>query len=136
MTSRFSCLLALLLLGLAPLSAQAGKYSIGGIDDDAAVTTFLGKLQTALARDDQAAVVALVDSPLRVNFAKKPAELERAAVQKRFAEIFTPNVRKAVAGAKADDLFVNWQGVMLGEGAVWLKWSDKAKAVRIFSVNP
>jgi hypothetical protein len=121
---------------LAALPAQAGKYGNAGIDDDAEVTAFLGKLQAALAKDDQAAVLALAEFPLRVNFAKKPASLERAAVQKRFKEVFSPHVRKAVAEAKADDLFSNWQGVMLGDGAVWMHWSEKAKAVRLFSINP
>jgi hypothetical protein len=132
--------LRLLFLGWLLLCASpaldAGKYSIGGIDDDAQVATLVTKLQAALAKDDRPAVLALTDTPLRVSFAKKPASLERAAVQKRFAEIFTPAVRKAIADAKPDELFVNWQGVMLGDGAIWLHWSEKAKAVRIFSVNP
>ena len=52
-----------------------------------------------------------------------------------YDSVFTENVKKAVAGEKVEDLFVNAQGVMVGNGELWLGVAEGEKYY-ILSVNP
>ncbi|MBP2665189.1 MAG: hypothetical protein H6Q76_169, partial [Firmicutes bacterium] len=49
----------------------------------------------------------------------------KAELLDNYDEIFTLQVREAIVGQKVAELFVNWQGVMVGKGEVWLSASDK-----------
>ena len=49
------------------------------------------------------------------------------------ARVFTPEVRAAVAAAKADDQFTLDQGVMIGNGEVWM--NEIRGSMKIITVN-
>ena len=63
-------------------------------------------------------------------FATKPEFIDN------YDEIMTPPVRKAIVEQKVANLFVNWQGVMVGNGEAWLSVSGKEpKRYGIIAVN-
>lgn len=74
--------------------------------------------QKAVNGGDRAAVVEEVRFPLNIANGAKitgPGEFQR-----NYERILTPAVRKAIAAQKFDDVMVNQQGVMIGDGQVWL----------------
>lgn len=78
-------------------------------------------LQRGVAANDRAAVAALMRYPVRVSMDGKTAKVANAAAfQRDYDRIVTPALAKLIAEQKFDTLFVNWQGVMLGQGEVWL----------------
>ena len=78
-------------------------------------------LQRGVAANDRAGVAALMRYPVRVSIAGKSQKVaDAAAFQRDYDKIVTPSLAKLIGEQKFDQLFVNWQGVMLGQGEVWI----------------
>jgi hypothetical protein len=128
---------------LAPIALLAASrpvladnpYANAGISDPAHVTQFVARLKQAVAADDRAAVAAMVNYPLTVNAAGGRSMTYRnaAALSANYARVFTPEVKAAIAAAKANDLFSRDQGVMIGNGEIWM--NELHGAMKIVTVN-
>jgi hypothetical protein len=108
-----------------------------------AYRAFLSRLQSAVRAKDRRAIVNLIDLPLRVNFNDGAHTYrDRRSIERDFERIFTPAVRKAILGQRAERLFTNTQGAMVGDGQVWFDQTCPNDAcsppgpVRIKAINP
>ena len=85
-----------------------------------------------MAANDRNKVADSILYPLRVNgwidevSGKGAKQFNRQEVMGNYDEIFSDQVKEAFARQKTADLFVNWQGVMVGKGEAWLSVSEKA----------
>ena len=124
-------------------AAPANPYAVAGIENAAEFEKVFAALQKVVAVNDRSKVADLVLYPLRVNGwtddvkGKGSVQFEtKAELLDNYDEIFTLQVREAIVGQKVAELFVNWQGVMVGKGEVWLSASDKKPGrYGIFAVN-
>jgi hypothetical protein len=105
-----------------------------------ALAAFDATLRVALEKRDFAALSLLIEFPLRVNYKSGPiAILNPTALQSRFGQVFTPNVRKTVLEQKPKDLMcLPMGGVGYGRGDLWIDVVNKAPNARyaIQSVSP
>ncbi|MGZ0027570.1 hypothetical protein [Stenotrophomonas sp. S4] len=88
------------------------------LGDAAQYEKVFNAFKTAVVGGDRAAVVEEVRFPLNISGGKKitgPGEFQR-----NYEKIITPAVVKAVSGQDFGKVFVNQQGVMIGDGQVWL----------------
>ncbi|MCU1000313.1 hypothetical protein JAK44_04970 [Stenotrophomonas maltophilia] len=88
------------------------------LGDAAQYEKVFNAFKTAVVGGDRAAVVEEVRFPLNIAGGKKitgPGEFQR-----NYEKIITPAVVKAVSGQDFGKVFVNQQGVMIGDGQVWL----------------
>ena len=114
-----------------PAAAEEGdaRARIDSVLGDAAqYEKVFNAFKTAVVGGDRAAVVEEVRFPLNIAGGKKitgPGEFQR-----NYEKIITPAVVKAVSGQDFGKVFVNQQGVMIGDGQVWLTGEclDKACA--------
>jgi hypothetical protein len=100
------------------VSAQAaGRDSLPQIE--AAV---FKHLQSAVAANDRKAVVAAFVYPFRVNWTRSSSTVVRSPAQllRRYDEILSPPVRRAILAQHPDSLFYSWRGSMVGRGEVWI----------------
>ena len=133
---RVALVLLIAVLVTAPgTAAGINPYAAAGISDPALVTQFLARLKQAMAADDRAAITAMVKYPLTVYpSAGRPATYHNAAaLSANYARVFTPEVKAAVAAAKPDDLFARDQGVMIGNGQIWM--NEIGGSMKIITVN-
>ncbi len=115
----------------APAAADGGdaRARIDSVLGDAAqYEKVFNAFKTAVVGGDRAAVVEEVRFPLNIAGGKKitgPGEFQR-----NYEKIITPAVVKAISEQEFDKVFVNQQGVMIGDGQVWLTGEclDKACA--------
>jgi hypothetical protein len=123
-----------LLVTSGPVLAD-NPYAAAGISDPAHVTQFLARLKQAVAADDHAAVAAMVNYPLTVysSGGRSMTYRNAAALSANYARVFTPEVKAAVAAAKADNLFARDQGVMIGNGEIWM--NELRGSMKIITVN-
>ena len=136
MPIRLLCLFLLLASLAAPGVHAAGHFAVAGIGDDAAVGRFLAELQREVAAGQREQVAALAAYPLRVNTGKRHVILRtQKALLSAYDRVFNPEVRKALAAQKAETLFVNAQGVMVGDGEIWFGKVAGEDSLRILSVN-
>ncbi|HEL5402146.1 TPA: hypothetical protein UOJ25_002265 [Stenotrophomonas maltophilia] len=113
----------------AAVPAEDARARIEAVLGDAAqYEKVFNAFKTAVVGGDRAAVVEEVRFPLNISGGKKitgPGEFQR-----NYEKIITPAVVKAVSEQDFGKVFVNQQGVMIGDGQVWLTGEclDKACA--------
>ncbi|HHA2740594.1 hypothetical protein JAK62_12365 [Stenotrophomonas maltophilia] len=96
------------------------------LGDAAQYEKVFNAFKTAVVGGDRAAVVEEVRFPLNIAGGKKitgPGEFQR-----NYEKIITPAVVKAVSEQDFGKVFVNQQGVMIGDGQVWLNGTCLDKA--------
>jgi hypothetical protein len=91
------------------------------VGDHNKVHQLLTQLQAAVAKHDAPAVAALVHYPIKVNTGKKPfvVKNEKGFI-KDYDRIITQDIQDAIFRQKYENLFVNSQGAMIGDGEVWI----------------
>jgi hypothetical protein len=91
------------------------------VGDHVKVHQILTTLQQAVAKHDVATVASLVHYPIKVNPGKKPfvVKNEKAFI-KDYDSIITQDIQSAIFKQKYENLFVNSQGAMIGDGEVWI----------------
>ncbi|WP_445514866.1 hypothetical protein [Stenotrophomonas sp. 3(2025)] len=103
----------------APAAADDARARIETLLGDAAqYEKVFTAFKTAVVGGDRAAVVEEVRFPLNISGGRKitgPGEFQR-----NYEKIITPAVVKAVSAQDFGTVFVNQQGVMIGDGQVWL----------------
>jgi hypothetical protein len=85
------------------------------------VEHLLTDLQRSVAQHNPGAVAALVHYPIKVNPGKHPITIKTPkAFIKDYDSIITHDISDVILNQKYEALFVNSQGVMLGDGEVWI----------------
>lgn len=91
------------------------------VGDHVKVQQLLTQLQQAVAKHDTAAVANLVHYPIKVNPGKKPFTIKNEkAFIKDYDGIITHDIQDVILKQKYENLFVNSQGAMIGDGEVWI----------------
>lgn len=112
------------------------------LGDHARYRAVFDELQRAVAAKDAAAVASLVDYPLAATVDGKKTKIKDApAFVAQYEKIVTPAIADAVVKQKYSDLFVNYKGVMIGDGQVWLNGICKDQAckqaeVKVVAIQP
>lgn len=132
--------LAALALCAPPAFAQSEAEMDDQIDrvlgDHAAFHDALVALQSAVASEDAEAVAEYIpfDTPINIDGDEvtysSPDEFVAA-----YADIVTPEVVDAIESQTYETLFVNQQGVMIGNGEVWLGGICRDEACSSFDVK-
>ncbi|NBD26641.1 hypothetical protein [Paenibacillus glycinis] len=113
-------------------------FAAAGIDDPQAFLNAFNAVKAAIAKGDKAEVANYILYPLRVNEAiGKHAMIQtRHEFVDQYDAIMTKAVKDAIANQNADHLFVNYQGVMVGNGEIWFGGSaDTPQVIGMIAVN-
>ncbi|MDN4091931.1 hypothetical protein P4U99_18585 [Brevibacillus agri] len=101
--------------------SEHNRYEVAGITDPVAFEAFFDKLQEAVKAGNKAQVARMVQYPLRIN---KDGGSRYVQNEQQFLaeydEIVTPKVKEALLAQNVRETFVNAQGVMVGNGELWL----------------
>jgi hypothetical protein len=131
-----TALLAVPFLGSATDPTAPDPVNMAGIRQSEA-RDFLNQLQDALRRDDRKAVAGMVSFPVLVH-GSEIADADTFLGD--YERIMTPALRELVLGFAPEDLWANYSGVMIGNGAVWFAGICRdadcsAHDVRIITIN-
>ncbi len=120
--------------GAAP-GASSDRFYLAGMDDAAEAARFLSSLQNATETADRRQLLGMIRYPFTIWKSGKRQRCYRgmAELESDLHRVMTPKVIKAVRAATFDSLFVNYQGVMIGNGEVW--FSKRDDGVRIIAIN-
>ncbi|EHS55851.1 hypothetical protein P4H71_14510 [Paenibacillus kribbensis] len=122
---------------LTPSSSSQNPFEVAGIQDPKAFLNTFKALQKAVADNDKEKVANYIFYPLRVNDSEKSLTIpNKKDFIEKYDQIFTDAIREALVNQKTDDLFVNYQGVMVGSGELWLRRGmENPKLFGVFSIN-
>ncbi|WP_379129734.1 hypothetical protein [Paenibacillus sp. sgz500958] len=118
----------------ATSSDSNNPYEVAGIDDQAEFTAYFAKLQKAVKDNKPAEVAELISFPMNLNKDNKTYVIyTKDEFIKKYDRIFTSLVRDKLLAQQVDKLFVNYQGVMVGDGEVWI--GERNNKLGVIAVN-
>jgi len=96
---------------------------------------FLSSLVASVKAGDKTKIAAMVLYPLNVNTDKGHRIVRNSSeFVKTYDQLFTPAIKRAIERQVPECLFANWQGVMIGDGAVWFEEQHNG-SVKIKTLN-
>ncbi len=136
----FAVVLALLagpLAGTARADDQQTDQTIDNVLGDHAVyQAAFEALQAGVKAKDAASVAALVRYPISISIGGKTKVIANAKdFVANYDAIFTPAIAAAVTNQRYADLFVNAQGIMFGNGEVWINGICKDDGCKEFDAK-
>jgi|SRR3989339_1337277 len=98
------------------------------------VFAFVNKLKMAVRHHRVKMMAQMIAYPLTVN--GKPTIQNKQAFIHSYSALFTSQVKKAIANQKLEALFVNYQGVMLGNGEIWInkQWTNGKAGGKLYII--
>ena len=133
-------------LGLAfalsafPAMAQTDADTDAAIDgvlmDHVPFRAAFDAIQKAVADGDKAAFASWVSYPIDLTVAGKPMTIKDAKhFEEHYDAIMTEEIRNAITSQTWSTLFANYQGVMFGDGELWLSGICKDDKCAKFDVK-
>lgn len=123
-------------LGVIAVNIIKNPYEVAGIKSAAEFERFLIKLQKDVRKGNKAEVAGSMTYPLTVNSKGKTVEIiSKRDFMSKYDKIMTASVKKKLLAQKveADQLFVNWKGVMAGDGVLWMGQTEES--IGVFAIN-
>jgi hypothetical protein len=114
---RWLCVLAATLLYLFMMHTAWAK------DDVPPKEAFVAALQKAIGADDKEWLAAHLHFPVHYYGAKTQVIPNQAWFLRRYATVIGPKLKAAVLAQDPEQVFENWQGLMVGEGSrnIWVR---------------
>lgn len=108
--------------------SKINPYSVAGFDNPAEFEADFLRIQELVAKENKEAVAEYIQYPLNVYNTKGKTNIQnKEELINHYNEIFTERVKNAFARQKLDNIFVNYKGVMVGQGEVWFTQSTNSK---------
>ncbi|MBP3965672.1 hypothetical protein [Paenibacillus lignilyticus] len=119
------------------IKAGTNPFEVAGIEDPQAFFDVFNAVKTAIAEGDKVTVANHILYPLRVNGTSGSLLIKtRRDFVDRYDAIIDKSIKQAIAEQSADQVFVNYQGVMVGNGDIWFGGSaDKPQVIGIIAIN-
>lgn len=107
---------------------------VAGFDNVKQFTGFYANLRRAVAQNNKEAVAQRISYPLSIySNSKKRSILNKKQFIAEYDKIMTTEVKKALANQRLDELFIRDQGVMVGNGEIWMAILDNKLGV--YTIN-
>ena len=126
-STRLSAVVWALALSLAPISATlADEAEVDQqidtlLGDHAVFKTAIMDLQERVANEDSIAFSAFVDYPISVSVNGERQTIRSAEeFEPLYHDIVTPEIADVIVSQDYGNLFVNGDGIMFGDGQVWM----------------
>ncbi|WP_315120144.1 hypothetical protein [uncultured Clostridium sp.] len=113
------------------------RYSIAGIDNPSEFEDAFNKIKELVASDDKEKVSEYINFPINVHIDGKKVAIEtKNQFIKNYDEIFNDNVKAKLANQKVEETFVNDNGVMVGDGEIWISvFNNSTHKYLIYAIN-
>ncbi len=102
-------------------------------------SALVAELQEAVRTDDKAWLAAHLHFPVRYYGRKDELIRSKAWFNKHYAIVIGPELKAAILAQDPEDIFENWQGIMVGAGSrnIWLRnfGADTEPKYEIITIN-
>jgi hypothetical protein len=119
-----------------------GKRYSHIVGSDAAVEEFVSDAKKAISKGDKIWLAANLFYPLKVRISEKSSVVLKNKNQflLQYDKIFTTAFKSALNNTFSHNLFNNYQGIMIGDGKLWMNNAVNASEAKpmfqIISINP
>lgn len=118
-------------------SNDPNRYQVAGIDDADEFDETYELLRAALSENDKDTFADYIAYPINVIINGKKTEIKNKEVfLKNFDDIMTEDMKNVFLNQKLEDFFVNYQGIMVGNGQFWFNQLEGTKhKFSIYAIN-
>ncbi|MDF2541745.1 MAG: hypothetical protein K0S47_1463 [Herbinix sp.] len=123
---------------IANLQVQdMNRYAVAGIDDPSEFETTFHVLQELIANDKKAEIAEYIAYPISITIDGEKVEIKNEEdFLVNYDKIMTEAVKKAFLDQKVEETFVNYQGVSVGSGVIWISQiPDQKQKYSIYGIN-
>ncbi len=122
---------------LTATDTDSNRYSVAGIENAAEFEEAFQDLQTFVANNDKKAVAEYIAYPINVTINGSKVEIKsEGEFVENYDNIMTEAVKTVFLKQKVDDTFVNYKGVMVGQGELWISSIlDTKHKYSIYGIN-
>ena len=100
-----------------------------------AAKTFVKNFQSALKKHDVDKISKMMHYPLRINAKNGTSYIKnKKAFSQKFNTIFTKRMQAQLLQATTTNIFCNYQGAMISDGAIWFNTNNDS-SIKIISIN-
>ncbi|MCT4613087.1 MAG: hypothetical protein N4A47_06940 [Clostridia bacterium] len=118
------------------ITETENKYLVAGIEDSASFENTFKAIKEVIKEDNSEELEKYIIYPLIVHDNGKTIEIEdKEMFVNKYEEIVTNKIKESIINQKEEDLFVNYQGVMVGNGEVWLGALEDQSKYGIIVIN-
>jgi hypothetical protein len=122
--------------GQATHLSESCDLSVIGATETKSFLAFDRELREAIAKQDTTALSFLVQFPLRINSEWGAYSLDDPdALRSHFQEVFPVQIRNAILRQKLDSIFCRDEGVMYGNGDIWVNPSKLGYAIEVVNLE-
>ncbi|MEW9097044.1 MAG: hypothetical protein AB2417_18360 [Clostridiaceae bacterium] len=113
------------------------RYSIAGIDNPSEFEAAFNNIKELVASDDKEKVYEYINFPINVHIDGKKVAIEtKDQFIKNYDKIFNDNIKAKLANQKVEETFVNADGVMVGDGEIWISvFNNSTHKYLIYAIN-
>ena len=104
------------------------SWANAGVSDPLAVKTFIRKLQVWVRDNQVDSISRYMQYPMR-----NPGIKDKTDFRLNYGDYITDGVKPALADQRLNQIFRNEQGVMIGQGQIWLRQKDNN--IQIIAIN-
>jgi hypothetical protein len=118
-------------------NTEESRYSVAGIDNASEFEEEFLLLQELITKGNKKAVAEYIAYPITVSIDGIRTDIsnENSFVE-NYDKIISESVKKAIINQKVEETFVNYKGVMVGQGEIWLnKLDGTKKTYSIYGIN-
>lgn len=117
-------------------TSSVDKFHVAGIDSPDDVKNILDNMKSSIKNNNYDYLVSITSLPIKAFVNNERIEIsDRTTLKMYQSQIFNTKVIDAIEQQKFDELFVNWRGVMIGTGELWLGRKYKSQEINIIAVN-
>lgn len=123
-------------------SGTSAKRYTQLLGSDQALESFIVTIKKAIANNDKIWMADHIFYPIKIRISEKSMLdiKNKNQLLLQYDKIFTPAMKQKISSTFSFNLFSNYQGVMLGDGQLWvnngLKGTEKNPGFQIISINP
>lgn len=104
------------------------RYKVAGIDNGSEFEAAFKQVQELVSKGDKKVVAEYIRYPITVYIDGTKTEIKTEdEFVKNYDKILTGKVKTALMNQKVKETFVNYKGVMVGQGEVWFTITEEGK---------
>jgi hypothetical protein len=136
----------LIVIGVMVLSLQftffgckagVNRYYVANFDDDKSVELFASKFKEAVIEEERGKVASMIKYPIEATFKDKTVIINNVGeFLKLYDKILDKDLVVKISEFDTHNMWVNYQGVMLGDGDVWFGTScTDCKDIKVIALG-
>jgi hypothetical protein len=124
-------------IGKLLLSSAVNPYYVAGIDDAKEFEKMYQLIQAAVSNNYKDIVAEYIAYPIKVSIDGTKTEIKNESeFVKNYDKIMTEEVKTALLNQNIKETFVNYKGVMVGQGEIWFNMIEGTKhKYSIYAIN-